>query len=133
MGSSNGNFGASYVRLSSVEFETFVESDDLGSNEVIAGREVGRNSPVEFTETGSKFIDAPLLGLLVVSVFEDFEPNGSRSSFRFSHVDNARSSVVRSDDVSIRSSKSHFVMELVDHFRTRVNGAFSVSLLRGSW
>jgi len=131
--STNGDLGASDVRLSSVKFEAFVEGDDLSSNKVVSWCEVSGNCPVEFAMAGSKFINTPLLGLLIVTILEDFEPDRSSSSFRFSHVDDARSSMVGSDDIGIRGSKSHFVVELVNHLRARINWAFSVSLLRSSW
>jgi len=109
-----------------------VKRDDLGSDEVVSGGQIGRDFPVQLAEVRSELVYAPLLGSLIVAILEYFEPDGSASGFRFRHVDDAGSSMIGRDDVGIRRSHAHFVVELVDHARSRVDGALLVGSFRSS-
>lgn len=130
MRSSDGDFGASDVGLSTVELEAFVKRDELGSDEVVSGGQIGGDFPVQLAEVRSKLVNAPLLGRLVVAVLEYFEPDRSTSGLRLRHIDDAGSSMIGRDDVGIRSSHAHFVMKLRDHARSGVDGALLVGSFR---
>lgn len=110
----------------------FVKGDEFASEKIVSGCEVSGDCEIKLSFVRSEFIDAPLLGLLIVAIFEDFEPYVSASGFRVRQIDNARSLVAWVDDEGIAGSHSHLVMPLDGHFRTRLDGALLRSGLVGS-
>jgi len=102
---------------------TFVKGNKFASEKIVSGGEVSGDCKIKLSFVRSEFIDAPLLGLLIVTVFEDLEPYVSASGFRVRQIDDTRSLVAWVDDEGIAGSHSHLVMPLDGHLRTRLDGA----------
>lgn len=100
------------VRLGASELESFVKGDKLSSNKIVARSKISRNGEFKYSLVLDELVDAKLLSGAIISVLEDFEPNSSVSSIRSSHVDKARTFVVRSNDVSV-GRKSSFITQIV--------------------
>jgi len=85
--STDSNFGASDVRLSSSQFESFVESDQFRSKKIISGSNISWKLDSQLSFVRSEFIDTPFVGCLVVTIFENLEPDSTTSGFGFCQID----------------------------------------------